>query len=66
MLEEKKEVAKKESKAPVLKDYTIIKKITLEKVYQIGSTVSVEVGSELEKKLLTNKFINKYGISRPN
>ena len=51
MLDEKKEV---------------IKAITIEKLYNVGDIVSVEIGSDLENYLLTNKHINKYGISRPN
>ncbi len=75
MLDEKKEVAKdlktvevKESKASKVKtkDYTVIKTITLDKIYNPGSTISVEIDSDLEKYLLTNKFINKHGISRSN
>lgn len=75
MLEEKKEIAKdlktdqvKESKKSAVKtkDYTVIKTITLAEVHNIGSTIDLEVGSELEKELLTGKFINKHGISRSN
>lgn len=73
MLEDKKEavkgsevVEKKASKKAETKDYTILKKITLEKLYNVGSTVEVEIGSDLEKYLLTNKFISKHGISRSN
>lgn len=46
--------------------YTVIKTITLEEVHNPGSTIEVEKGSDLEKELLTGKFINKHGISRPN
>lgn len=75
MLDEKKEVAKdlktdqvKEAKKSVskTKDYTVIKTITKEKVYNVGSVITLEVGSDLENELLTNKFINKHGISRSN
>lgn len=74
MLEDKKEVAKdlktveiKESKSKVkTKDYTVIKTITLSEVHNIGSTITLEVGSELEKELLTDKFINKHGVTRSN
>lgn len=66
MLDEKKEAVKEPKKKAELKEYTVIKQITLDKVYGIGSTVSVEVGSDLEKYLLTEKHINKHGISRPN
>lgn len=76
MLEEKKEaqkepkttqVSQKETKSEVkTKDYTVIKVITLKEVHTIGSTISVEVGSDLEKELLIGKFINKHGVSRPN
>ena len=74
MLEDKKEALKEpktaqsdnvKSKAKT-KDYTVIKEITLEKEYVKGSTISVEVGSDLEKYLVTNKFVNKHGISRSN
>lgn len=48
------------------KDYTVTKTVTLEKVYVPGETITVEVGSDTEKHLLTNQFVNKHGISRPN
>lgn len=66
MLDEKKEVVKEPKKKAEVKEYTVIKPITIDKVYNIGNIVSVEIGSDLERYLITNKHINKYGISRPN
>ena len=66
MLDEKKEAVKEPKKKAELKDYTIIKPITLDVVYEIGSTVSVEIGSDLENYLLTHKHVNKHGISKSN
>jgi adenylate cyclase class IV len=75
MLEDKKEVVKEPKTVEVTptskevketKKYTVIKTVTLDKVYNPGSIVEVEIGSEQEKYLLTKKFINKYGISRSN
>jgi len=71
MLDDKKEPLKevKEEKkvfSKKTKKYTVLKTITLEKVYNLGSTIEVEAGGKLEKELLTNKFINKHGISRSN
>jgi hypothetical protein len=62
MLDEKKEPKKKAE----LKEYTVIKEITLDVVYMVGSTISVEVGSDLEEYLLTHKHVNKHGISKSN
>lgn len=66
MLEEKKEAIKEPKKKVETKSYTVIKAITIEKLYNVGDIVNVEVGSGLENYLLTNKHINKHGISRPN
>jgi hypothetical protein len=74
MLEDKNKPQKEEKEAviPTIKEvketkkYTVIKTVTLDKVYNPGSIVEVEIGSEQEKYLLTKKFINKYGISRSN
>lgn len=62
----KKEAVKEPKKKAETKNYTVIKAITIEKLYNVGDIVSVEIGSDLENYLLTNKHINKYGISRPN
>jgi len=77
MLEEKKEILKESKNTPEvtketkkadvkIKEYTVIKDVTLNEVHSPGSTIKVEVGSDLENYLLTNKFVNKHGISRPN
>lgn len=75
MLEKEKEAPKEPKNTPKeietvsevkTKDYTVLKTVTLKEVHNVGSTVSVEVGSDLEKYLLTNKFVNKHGISRSN
>lgn len=76
MLDDKKEAQKelkntqelpKETKSKAkTKDYTVLKVITLKEVHAIGSTINVEIGSDLEKELLIGKFINKHGVSRPN
>lgn len=74
MLEENKKPEKEAKNAPevkeetkvITKDYTVLKSFTTDKVNAPGSTVSVVVGSDQEKYLLTNKIINKHGISRPN
>lgn len=67
MLEDKKEPVKEaKTTNKKTKDYTVLKTVTLDKVYNPGSIVSVEIGSEQEKYLLTNKHINKHGISRSN
>lgn len=61
------EVAKETKKSKVeTKDYTVIKEVTLKEIHSPGAVVNVEVGSDLEKYLITNKFVNKHGISRPN
>lgn len=76
MLEEKKDTGKDAKNAPEekketskkaeLKKYTVVKEVTLKEIHRPGSVVEVEVGSDLEEYLLTNKFVNKHGISRPN
>jgi len=77
MLDEKKEAVKEPKNEPEVKkeakksevktkDYTVLKAFTSDKVNPVGSTISVEVGSDQEKYLLTNKHINKHGVSRPN
>ncbi len=66
MLKEKEEPLKEVKKKIITKDYTVLKSVTLEKLYNTGSTISVEVGSKIEKYLLINKFVNKHGISRSN
>lgn len=61
------EVAKETKKSKVeTKDYTVIKEVTLKEIHSPGAVVNVEVGSDLEKYLVTNKFVNKHGISRSN
>lgn len=61
------EVVKETKKAKVeTKSYTVIKEVTLKEVHSPGAVIDVEVGSDLEKYLVTNKFVNKYGISRSN
>ena len=59
MLEEKKETAKEPKKNAETKQYTVIKAVTIEKLYNIGETLSVIAGSDLEEYLLTNKHIKK-------
>lgn len=75
MLEENKKPEKEAKNAPevkeevkdvITKDYTLLKPLTTDKINAPGSTVSVVVGSDQEKYLLTNKIVNKHGISRPN
>lgn len=77
MLEDKKEDVKEPKNTPEVaketkkskaetKDYTVIKEVTLKEIHSPGAKINVEVGSDLEKYLLTNKFVNKHGISRPN
>lgn len=76
MLEDKKEAVKEAKNTPEViketakkaetKSYTVIKEVTLNEIHRPGSTIDVEVGSDLEKYLLTNKFVNKHGISRSN
>lgn len=82
MLEENKKPEKEVKKAPEelvkneetikhfplikVKDYTFIKSFTNHRVNNPGDTITVEVGSDLENYLVTNKFVNKHGISRPN
>lgn len=61
------EVAKETKKAKVnTKSYTVIKEVTLKDIHSPGAVIEVEVGSDLETYLVTNKFVNKHGISRPN
>lgn len=76
MLEDKKtaekeakntqEVTKETVKKAKTKSYTVIKEVTLSEIHSVGSIIEVEIGSDLEKYLVTNKFVNKHGISRPN
>jgi hypothetical protein len=66
MLEEKKEPIKEVKKKAETKKYTVIKQVTLDEVKRPGAIIEVEVGSDLEKYLLTNKHVNKHGISRSN
>ena len=60
---EVKEVSKSKAKT---KSYTVIKEITLKEVHYPGAQIELEVGSDLEKNLITNKFVNKHGVSRSN
>lgn len=64
-LKEVKEIEVKEAKViSNATKHTVLKQITLEKVYNIGSTIELS-NEELKKELLTKKFIAN-GISRSN